>query len=180
VKTRYVALMRGINVGGKNMLPMKELAAMFAAAGGSDVSTYIQSGNVLFSADDAVAAKLPDAVRKKIAARFGFEIPIVVRSQREWAKVASAHPFAGDGVDLSILAVMFLADKPTARSIAALDAQRSPPDVFLVRGREIFVRCPTGFAKTKLTNAWFDGKLATVSTARNWRTVQKLDELLKS
>jgi uncharacterized protein (DUF1697 family) len=176
---RYVALLRGINVGGNNMLPMKELAAIFGAAGCSDVSTYIQSGNVLFSADAAAVAKLPAAVGKKIASRFGFEVPIVVRSQRELAAVARAHPFGGDGVDLSILAVMFLGDKPSAKQIATLDPARSPRDQFVVRGREIFVHCPTGFAKTKLTNAWFDSRLATVSTARNWRTVLKLDELLR-
>jgi uncharacterized protein (DUF1697 family) len=180
VKQRHVALLRGINVGGKNMLPMKELAAIFTAAGAADVTTYIQSGNVLFSAAAGAAKKLPELVGKKIAARFGFTVPVIIRSQRELAAVARNHPFLDDGVDLSILAVMFLADKPSAKQIAALDAQRSPPDVFDVRGREIFVRCPTTFAKTKLTNAYFDGKLNTISTARNWRTVLKLDELLRS
>ena len=175
----HVALLRGINVGGRNKVPMADLREVVTSLGHTGVSTYIQSGNVLFSADTAAVAKLPAVVGKKIVTRFGFEVPIVVRSQRELAAVARAHPFGGDGVDVSILAVMFLGDKPSAKQIATLDPARSPRDQFVVRGREIFVHCPTGFAKTKLTNAWFDSRLATVSTARNWRTVLKLDELLR-
>jgi uncharacterized protein (DUF1697 family) len=176
---RWAALLRGINVGGKNLLPMKELVAMFAAAGASDVESYIQSGNVVFSAGADVAAKIPDVVGKRIEKRFGFAVPIVVRSADELAAVARGNPFLAADADFAILAVMFLADKPSARAIAALDPGRSPPDEFVVRGREIFVRCPNGFARTKLTNAWFDSKLATTSTARNWRTVLKLLEMTR-
>ncbi|MCU1277812.1 MAG: hypothetical protein JWM53_1358 [bacterium] len=180
MKQRYVTLLRGINVGGKNMLPMKELAAIFAAAGASDVSTYIQSGNVLFTATAAVASKLAAATQKRIAARYGFQVPVVIRSADEIAAVARNNPFLDAGADFAILAVMFLADKPSPRAVGALDPQRSPPDELVVRGREIYLRCPNTFAKTKLTNAWLDSKLETTSTARNWRTVLKLDELLRS
>jgi uncharacterized protein (DUF1697 family) len=179
VKKRWVALLRGINVGGKNLVPMKELVAMFAAAGCSDVKSYIQSGNVVFSATAAAAAKLPAVVGKSIERRFGFAVPIVVRSADDLAAIAESNPFLAPDGDFAILAVMFLADKPTARAIATLDAGRSPPDEFVVRGREIFVRCPNGFARTKLTNAWFDSKLSTMSTARNWRTVLKLVEMTR-
>jgi uncharacterized protein (DUF1697 family) len=176
---RWAALLRGINVGGKNLLPMKELVAMFAAAGASDIESYIQSGNVVFSAGAAVAAKIPDVVGKKIEKRFGFAAPIVVRSADELAAIAHGNPFLAPDGDFAILAVMFLAEKPSARAIAALDPGRSPPDEFVVRGREIFVRCPNGFARTKLTNAWFDSKLETMSTGRNWRTVLKLLEMTR-
>jgi uncharacterized protein (DUF1697 family) len=75
--------------------------------------------------------------------------------------------------------VMFLASTPTQNAIASLDAARSPPDEFAVRGREIYMRCPNGFAKTKLNNAYFDSKLSTTSTGRNWRTVLTLFEMTK-
>ncbi|MDB4968372.1 MAG: hypothetical protein JWN44_4061 [Myxococcales bacterium] len=173
----WVALLRGINVGGKNKLPMKELAAIFGEAGCSAVRTYIASGNVLFGASADLAARLPAVVAKKIAARFELEVPVVVRGSDELAALVRDNPFLAAGADPATLAVMFLADKPTAQKLATLDAGRSVPDEYIVRGRDIYLRLRNGFAETKLTNAYFDSKLATVSTARNWRTVLKLNEL---
>ena len=170
----WVALLRGINVGGKNRLPMKELVAMFGAAGCSEVRSYIQSGNVVFHASADVVARLSEVIAERIEARFGFAAPIVLRSGDELAAIARANPFLQPEADFSILAVMFLADEPAAGAAAALDPNRSPPDELVVRGREIYLRCPNGFARTKLTNAWFDSKLRTISTSRNWRTVLQL------
>src|SRR5262249_23704371 len=94
---RYGAPLRGINVGGKNMLPMKDLAAIFAAAGCKDVETYIQSGNVVFGAASATAARLPDAVAAAIAKRFGLRVPVVLRDANEMSKVAAKHPLLERG-----------------------------------------------------------------------------------
>jgi uncharacterized protein (DUF1697 family) len=173
----YVALMRGINVGGKNRVPMKDLAAMFAGAGCADVVTYIQSGNVVFRATDACAARVPAAVAKAVADLLAFRAPVVMRSASELRAVARGNPFLKAGVDLDALHVLFLADRPSAAHVAELDPHRSPPDEFQVRGREVYFRCPNGVARSKLTNAYFDSKLATTSTLRNWRTVLKLVEL---
>jgi uncharacterized protein (DUF1697 family) len=173
----YVALLRGINVGGKNPLPMKELLALFAAAGCSDVRSYIASGNILFNAASSLAARIPELVGGRIEARFGFQVPLVLRTGAELAAVAKNNPFLQPGADVSRLMVMFLAHKPSARSVAALDPNRSPPDEAVVRGREIYLRCPNGFGRSKLSNSWFDSQLATMSTGRNWRTVLKLLEL---
>jgi uncharacterized protein (DUF1697 family) len=90
--------------------------------------------------------------------------------------VARTNPFSTQGADPNTLHVAFLADVPRATSVAALDHGRSSPDEFVVRGREIFLRLPNGVARTRLTNAYFDAKLATISTMRNWRTVMKLVE----
>jgi uncharacterized protein (DUF1697 family) len=173
----HVALLRGINVGGKNPLPMKELAAMVEAAGASDVRTYIQSGNVIFRASPAIARGVAAAVSAAIAGRFGFTAPVVTRSAAELEAIAESNPFLGRGADPATLHVVFLADEPAPERVAALDPRRSPPDELEVRGREIFLRCPNGYARTKLTNAYFDSKLATTSTVRNWRTVLQLVEL---
>jgi uncharacterized protein (DUF1697 family) len=173
----HVALLRGINVGGKNLLPMKDLAALFDAAGASDVRTFIQSGNVVFRAPDALAHKLPALVGARIEKQFGFQPPIVIRSHSELQAITRQNPYLDAGADFDRLLVMFLAEKPTAKAIASLDPARSPPDRFAVVGRDIFLHLPGGVAKTKLTNAWFDSKLSTVSTGRNWRTVLKLLEL---
>jgi uncharacterized protein (DUF1697 family) len=170
----YVALLRGINVGGNHMMPMKELTALFTEAGCSDVRTYIQSGNVVFRAGAAVVKGLHDAVERGLIARFGKSVPLVLRSQAELADCERSNPYFDKGADPTTLVVMFLDGKPTAAAVAALDPARSPPDEFVVRGRDIYLRCPNGLARTKLTNAWFDSKLSAVSTGRNWNTVLKL------
>ena len=175
--SKCVALLRGVNVGGKNMLPMKDLAAMFAKAGCRDVATYIQSGNVVFGADAKIVKGLAAAIAKQVEAQFGLRVPVVLRTAAELKKVIRSNPFLKDGADVETLHVCFLADLPGAELVAALDAGRSAPDEFSVVGREIYTRLPNGAARTKLTNAYFDSKLKTVSTMRNWRTVLKLAQL---
>jgi uncharacterized protein (DUF1697 family) len=175
----YLALLRGINVGGKNMLPMKDLRDLFAAAGCDDVQTYIQSGNVIFRADPNVVAPLSDAITARIAERFGYRVPIVLRTAEEIGDVIRHNPFIAEGAAEDTLHVLFLAGRPNAGSVDALDPDRSPPDVFTVRGREIYLRLPNGAARTRLTNAYFDAKIATVSTGRNWRTVKALFALME-
>ena len=173
----HVALLRGINLGGKNRLPMKDLAAMFTDAGCGSVSTYIQSGNVVFEAPAALARLLPSLIEKSIADRFGYQVPVVTRTGSELRRIVRGNPFLRSGADPGTLHVAFLADAPAAARVKALDAGRSAPDAFAVRGREIFLHCPNGFARTRLTNAYFDSKLGTTSTVRNWNTVVTLLDL---
>ena len=175
-----VALLRGVNVGGKNRLPMKDLVEMFTAAGCSNVSTYIQSGNVLFNAPASVLKKLPENIAKQIAETFGFRAPVILRTAEQMAETVRANPFLAAGKAESTLHVYFLAETPGSAAIAKLDPDRSPPDAFHAHGREIYLHLPNGMARTKLTNAYFDSKLGTVCTARNWATVLKLTELSAS
>jgi uncharacterized protein (DUF1697 family) len=172
-----VALLRGVNVGGKNMLPMKDLTCLFEDAGCAGVRTYIQSGNVIFSGSRAKAEKLPGRIAKAIEDRFGYRTPVVLRRAEELGETIRNNPFLHAGAAENFLHVMFLASEPDPGAIAALDPDRSPPDAFVVRGREIYLQCPNGAGSTKLTNAWFDSRLSTISTGRNWRTVLKLYEL---
>ncbi|MHB8646477.1 MAG: DUF1697 domain-containing protein [Thermomicrobiales bacterium] len=175
----HLALLRGINVGGKNMLPMKDLRELFIAAGCRDVRTYIQSGNVIFRADPAVVASLPGSITERIAARFGYRVPVLLRTVEEIGDVIRHNPFIARGVDEGTLHVLFLAEAPSVRSVGALDPDRSPPDTFVVRGHEVYLSLPHGAARTKLTTAYFDTKLATTSTGRNWRTVKSLFALME-
>jgi uncharacterized protein (DUF1697 family) len=173
----YAALFRAVNVAGKNKLPMKDTVAMFEAAGCRDVRSYIASGNLVFRARPALAAKLPKLIPPVIAQRFGFAPALVVRTADELRRIGEGNPFLRAGADPGRVYVAFLADAPTRASIAALDPKRSPPDEFAVVGREIYLHLPTGAGRTKLTNDYFDSKLKTMSTARNWRTLLKLVEL---
>ncbi len=174
----HVALLRGVNVGGKNMLPMKDLAGILVDAGCADVRTYIQSGNAIFRAADSVLDGLPDRITGRIAKRFGYQIPVILRTTEQLAETIRQNPFLKAGVDEKMLYVFFLADLPKAQAASSLDLKRSPPDTFVVRGREIYLHLPNGLGRSKLTNNYFDSKLATISTARNWRTALKLFELM--
>lgn len=168
--TDHVALLRGVNVGGKHPLPMKDLAALFAGAGCANVRTFIQSGNVLFTAEPALAAELPERMAAAILERFGIPAPVILRTRDELRDVVRHNPWPGDE---AILQVLFLAGAPRP-----LDPGSNGEDSFVLRGREVYLRLPNGAARTKLTNAWFDSRLGTTSTGRNWRTVTKLLELL--
>lgn len=170
----FVALLRGINVGGRNKLPMKELVALFEAAGCKAARSYIQSGNIVFDPGSLEATEVAGRVADDIASQFGFRSPVIIRSAKELAAIVSANPFGPADPEGKNLHVGFLACEASPEAIAALDPSRSPGDRFVVLGREIYLDCPNGLARTKLTNAYFDRQLATVTTVRNWRTVTKL------
>jgi len=177
--TRHLALLRGINVGGKHSLPMKELAAIFEEAGCAEVRTLIQSGNVVFAADAKLAKRLPGLVEAAIQARFGFPAPVVLCSAAELAEAMEASPFLAKGVPEDEVHLMVLKDLPAPAKAQALGASPFPPDGFVLEGRVIHLHLPHGTAKTRLTNAWFDARLGTVSTLRNWRTMTKLRAMLE-
>ena len=172
----FVALLRGINVGGKNKLPMRDLAALCTKLGCRDVRTYIQSGNVVFAAAPRVATRLAADLQRGIADTFGAKVPVVVRSAAQLRAVVAGNPWLARGVAAEQLHVAFLADPPARAAVAGLDPKRSPGDAFVVAGQEVYLHLPNGVARSKLTNAWFDAQLDTVSTIRNWRTVLTLLE----
>jgi uncharacterized protein (DUF1697 family) len=173
----YVALLRGINVGGKNRLPMSGLRDIFTGVGCRGVETFIQSGNVIFQAAQRVAGAVPEAVSEGISKRFGLQIPVLMRSATELQRAAKVNPFLRTGADVATLHVAFLAERPTVARLTSLDPLRSVPDEFVALGREVYLRLPNGVARTKLSNAYLDTKLATTSTVRNWRTVLRLVEM---
>jgi uncharacterized protein (DUF1697 family) len=173
-----LALLRGINVGGKNKLPMKDLAALFEKAGCENVRTFIQSGNVIFTAGPTASKSLADIIASKIEAQFGYRTPVILRTTEQLRDAVRNNPFLKPGSVEDSLHVMFLADRPDKAKIAALDPGRSAPDAFTVRGQEIYLHLPNGMGRSKLSNAWFDSKLTTISTCRNWRTVTKLLEMM--
>ena len=175
----HVALLRGINLG-KRRLPMKELARIFEKAGATDVRTYIQSGNVVYRAGAALGRRIPNLVEAMIAERFDFDVPVVTRTAAELTAIVRANPYAGEAeANPKSVHVGFLRDEPSASAVAALDPDRSPPDTFVVRAREIYFHFPNGMGKSMLTNPWFDSRLGTVSTMRNWRTVTTLEEMAR-
>ncbi len=176
----HLILLRGINVGGKHIVPMKELAALVEQAGGTGVKTYIQSGNVIATVAPKLAPRLPAVIAASIKDRFGFDAPVVVRSRGELERVGDSNPFLAAGKPEDALHVCFLRDEPDPAKVAGLDPDRSPGDLYIVQGKEIYLCLPSGVADSKLTNAYFDSQLATITTARNWRTVGKLLAMMRA
>ena len=153
---RYIALLRGINVGGKRIIKMQDLRAMFVAAGARDVETYIQSGNVVFGHARPTAARF----EKEIANQTGLDVRVILRTADEWA--ALKHPFDDD----DHVHVFFLAAK------ASVDVEAVAPERYVVKNREVFLYLPDGMGRSKLAAAI--GRALPTATARNWRTVQQL------
>ncbi len=175
--TLQIALLRGINVGGKHKLPMSDLVSIFQEAGARQVQTYIQSGNVIFEADATEIPRMRTDIMQLISSHFGWETPVITRSAQELGRIVRANPFLQAGGDDRKLHVAFLACLPSSTRVTELDARRSSPDEFVVQGREVYLKCPHGLARSKLTNAYFDSRLGTPSTFRNWKTTLKLLEL---
>lgn len=176
----HVALLRGVNLGGKNRLAMKDLADLFAQAGCESVQTYIQSGNVVFCADAAKALAIATMVSRLIETKKKFAAPMAVRTLADMQRIARSNPFLKSGIDADFLHVMFLVHKPSHAAVQALDQARSSGDSFVVRDREIYLHLPNGAARTKLTAGYFDSRLKTICTQRNWRTVTALLALMQS
>lgn len=171
--TTVIALLRGANVGGHNKLPMARLREIAVDAGFADVRTYIQSGNLVASTDLDVGTAgdmLADAIRSAT----GLEVPVIVRTEQQWANVIAANPFP-DAVDPGTrVHVVFL---PELASVHAFDPSAFAPEAMAIRGSELYLHLPDGIGRSKLAVAV--NRLADVAagTARNWNTVLKIAAL---
>jgi len=174
---QFVALLRGINVGGNNPLPMANLRAMFEDARCEHVRSYIQSGNIVFEATEATATSVPKKVQSAIAKEFGFDVPVIVRSDSEWRAIMQQNPFLrAPHIDPRTLHVAILSRAPVEGFV--LDRDRCPPDKIEIAAREAYLHLPNGVARTKFTNAYLDRAFGVVSTVRNWRTVSELAKMM--
>jgi uncharacterized protein (DUF1697 family) len=180
----HVALLRGINLGGKNKVPMADLRALVAGLGHADVSTYIQSGNVLFSAPaDADCAAAASAISEAIGATLGVTAPVIVISRDELAEVLAANPFP-DEPDPKRLHAVVLSEPPAAELTAKLDAAvsqaaaKGDPSVVTVVGRTLYLHTPEGYGRSDLAATVLrvvsSPKAGLTGTARNWATMTKL------
>lgn len=168
---RYVALLRGVNLGATNKVPMAQLRTAVESLGHTDVTTYIQSGNVILTSAGRVT---PASLEKLIAATFGIQTAVMLRTAAQLAKALHAKPFPQ--ADPSRLHIGFMAARPTAAAVATLDAQRFLPEQFAIIGTELFLHLPAGMGTTKLP-AYLGRALKVPTTIRTWRTVTKLAEL---
>jgi uncharacterized protein (DUF1697 family) len=176
--TRWVALLAGINVGGKAMVPMAELRTVFADLGYRQVQTYIQSGNVLFEEDTGEEDQLIAAIGPALSATFGWEIPVLLRTRPELDAVMAGNPFRDRQDDPTKLLVTFLSAAPAPDRAARLQPPPGETGELALVGREIYLHTPDGYGRSKLSNAYLAKTLGVAATTRNWKSVAKLHELV--
>jgi uncharacterized protein (DUF1697 family) len=166
-------MLRGINVGGQKIVKMENLRCSFDVLGFRRVRTYVQSGNVIFEAPKTPPDNLTRLIGKKILGDFGFSVPLLLRTSGEMEKIVSDNPFLAErGIDRSRLHVsFFLSALPAEAGLRKLDALHALPDRFSVKAREVYLHCPNGYGRTKLSNNALEKLLSVEATTRNWKTV---------
>jgi uncharacterized protein (DUF1697 family) len=168
----YIALLRGINVGGHKKIRMAALQAVFDDLG-YPARTYIQSGNVVFKAPRQAPARLSAAIARHLLRRFGFDIDVFVRQPAAFRAVIRDNPFR-DRNDTGRQYVAFLEKAPAAALAGALQALAAPPEECVVAGNVVYLYLPAGAGNAKMNNSLFERKLAVAATTRNWNTVEAL------
>lgn len=171
-------MLRGINVSGQNKIHMDDLRRLYEELGLQKIQTYVQSGNVLFESDDSNASDLAGQIELQITKTLGMMVPVLVRSAADFGCILKNNPFVtGRQEDSGKLYVTFLHHLPDPALAARLQPPAGETDEFLIIGREIFLFCPNGYGRTKLSNTWFERKLNQVATTRNWKTVNTLYQM---
>ena len=172
---KWLALLRGINVGGHNKIAMAELRDLFRELGFEDVESYIQTGNVAFQAKgtpNKLAATISEAIREK----WGYEVSTLVISPQTMEEITAANPYAEAGeANPTRVFVGFLDQKPAK---VELKPVKKDNEHFSVIGRAVYLHCPDGVGRSKLTNAYFEKGLGVSMTMRNLRVVTTLQEML--
>ena len=168
---KYIVLLRGINVSGKNKLPMADLRDLLNDLGFLNVQTYIQSGNIILEADEGKSV-ICNKIKEGIQNKFGYDVSVIARTIPEWKKAIATYPFPTDNT--KIVAFVFLNKKVYETKI---EVNSINSDEYLIDNDMVYIHCPTGFGKTKLSNNLFERKLNVTATTRNYNTTLKLLEL---
>jgi len=172
---RQIALLRGINLGPRNRVPMPELRELLTELGYEDVATVVQSGNIVLGSTRPT--DLGRDLQQQIAERFGVDTPVLVRTAGQLAKVVADNPFPEAAQDPRRYQVSFLSAKCSPAVARELEAADIAPEQVAVRGREIYAWHVNGIQRSPLAKLLTDNKLGAIATARNWSTVLKLHEL---
>lgn len=173
--TKYIALLRGINVSGQKIITMDTLKSMFESLQLHNVKTYIQSGNVIFESSKEQSNLLRESIESQIKTVYGFDVPVIVRTSHELEEIIHHNPFDVKYlVDEEKIYIAFLSNHPTAEAIERLESYKNEIDDFRVIQREVYILCRKGFGKTLFSNNFIEKKLGVSATTRNWDSVNKI------
>jgi uncharacterized protein (DUF1697 family) len=175
---KYVALLRGINLGSRHRLSMSDLKSLTEELGWHQPQTYLQSGNLVFTTSDEIdlGPKLQSALKD----HFGYDIEVLIRTAQDMARIVVRNPFLLTNSDPKWMHVTFLKDSPTPQVALGLDLEAGGLDKWVLLGDNIYLFCPGGYGRTKLNNGFFERKLKKPATTRNWQTVLALKNLLEN
>ena len=176
--SQWIALLRGINVGGHHKLPMAELRDLCADLGWQDVRTYIQSGNIVFSAGGE-SVLLEQNLKLAINESYGFEIPVILRTAEQWRLVRNGNPFPGESAkEPSLVMACFSRASFPASAVAEIEARGAQSERAILNGDALWIYFQGGSGCSKITPAVLDRLAGSPVTTRNWRTVVKIDEMV--
>jgi uncharacterized protein (DUF1697 family) len=171
----YISILRGINVGGNRIIKMEALREMYEEMGFENIQSYIQSGNVIFQYKDSKTNDLASKVSHQIAARFGFEVPVILMELNELETLVSENPFAKEtNRDISFMHLTFLSEIPDPEKFGKISNEYRTSDEYRYFDKVIYLYCPNGYGKTMFTNGFFEKILDVTATTRNWKTALEL------
>ena len=174
----WISLLRGINVGGYTKIAMADLRALYQGLSFQNVTTYVQSGNEVFSADEGDSSRLAQQIEQQMQSVWGFSVPVLLRGAEDFSRILNTNPFLQrSDTDLSKLHVTFLTAPVDETRLQGIPSPNADGDEFAAGGQEIFVYCPGGYGRTRLNNNFFEKKLAQPVTTRNWNTVTEMHRL---
>ena len=176
--TTYLALLRGINVSGQNLMPMAKLQQSLSGLGFEKIKTYLQSGNVIFDAKKSAETSLAEVITNRIKQDFGYDVPVLVLTHAALTKIAHANPlWPTVGGDEKLFHCTFLFQAVTPQTFQSLTLPAAEGERAVLVGQTVLLHCPHGYGKTKLNNNYFERTLKVPATTRNWRTVLQLQVL---
>lgn len=172
---KYIALLRGINVGGQKKIKMIDLKVMFESLNFKNVKTYIQSGNVSFDFGTTDTIELSNEIEKKISETFGFLVKTIIRTEEELRNIVNNNPFSKQqNIEIEKLYITFMVDIPEPSTVLLLDIKKEENEKFIIISRDIYLYCPNGYGRTKLNNTTFEKKLKTEATTRGLKTINNI------
>lgn len=175
----YISLLRGINVSGQKKILMKDLQALYESLHLRDVKTYIQSGNVIFTSSIKDISKLTLSIENAIKISYGFSVEVFINTPQDFSHVIENNPYVkATNENINRLYVTFLSEKPDRQAVKNLDNVQIGNDEFTLINKEIYLCCNSGYSKSKLSNTFFEKKIGIPATTRNWKTVNKLYEMV--
>jgi uncharacterized protein (DUF1697 family) len=178
--TVHVALLRGVNLGGRTQVAISDLRDLLTELGFEQVRSVLNSGNLVFSGGRKTGATLERFLETEAEKRLGLRTDFHVRTVDEWATVVAKNPFRDEARrDPGHLVVMFLKKAPTAKAVETLRAAITGPEIIDAVGRHLYIVYPDGIGRSRLTNSLIDSKLGTRGTGRNWKTVLRLADLAR-
>lgn len=176
---KYISILRGINVSGQKKIKMADLKSLYESLGFSEVATYIQSGNVIFFSKIEDPAKVELKIEEAIEKEYGFQVPVLVRTSKELLGILGGMPFQGVDVvtDGAKVLITFLSGTPKKTLVTDIKSYVVEPEELVVSGDSVYLHCPNGYGRTKLSNTFIESKLKVSATTRNLKTLAKLCEL---